>query len=259
MPRFSANISMMFSEVEFLDRFQAARNAGFGAIEIQFPYGFAVDALKAAKIEAGVEITVINIGAGDLTTGPGLAALPGAEDEFKRAVDQACIYAAQLKPLTMNVLAGWPPMDQFERSQCLDVLANNITFAGEALSNLGVKVLIEAINTKDRPGFLVTTTTEAVGVIENAGHPNLGIEYDIYHMHIMEGDLIATMKANLDKIGHIQFADTPGRHAPGTGEIPFSDLFAAIDDMGWTGWLGAEYIPSGRTEDSLDWLQPYKM
>ncbi|MAF47533.1 MAG: TIM barrel protein [Rhodospirillales bacterium] len=258
MPRFSANISMMFTEREFLGRFAAARDAGFGAVEMQFPYDLSPDDLRAAKQDAGVEIAVININAGDLASGgPGLAAMPGRQDDFKRAAEQACEYGEALRPLNMNVLAGWPPLDQFSRQQCLDVLAANANLAAEALAGLGIRVTVEAVNSRDRPGYLITTTNAAIEAIDAAGHANLGIEYDIYHMQIMEGDLINTIGANLDRIGHIQFADTPGRHQPGTGEINFPFLFGAIDDAGWSGWLGAEYVPSGRTEDSLQWLQPY--
>jgi hydroxypyruvate isomerase len=258
MPRFSANISMMFTEYDLLDRFAAAGAAGFGAVEIQFPYNIAPADLRAAKEDAGLEIAAINISAGDLTTGgPGLAAMPGREDAFKQAVDQACEYGAALKPANMNILAGWPPLDQFEREQCLGVLASNAALAAEALSGLGIRTIVEAVNSRDRPGYLVTTTDQAIGVIDLAGHANLGIEYDIYHMQIMEGDLIHTITANMDRIGHIQFADTPGRNEPGTGEINFQFLFGAIDDAGWQGWLGAEYVPSARTEDGLNWLRPY--
>jgi hydroxypyruvate isomerase len=258
MPRFSANISMLFTERDLLDRFAAARAAGFGAAEIQFPYDLAPADLRAAKEDAGIEIAVINISAGDLISGgPGLAAMPGREDDFKRAVDQACEYGAALQPLNMNILAGWPPLDQFERQRCLDVLAANAALAAEALSGLGIRAIVEAVNSRDRPSYLITTTAEAIQVIDQAGHANLGIEYDIYHMQIMEGDLINTITANLARIGHIQFADTPGRHEPGTGEINFPFLFDAIDEAGWSGWLGAEYDPSGKTEDGLGWLQPY--
>lgn len=258
MPRFSANISMMFTEHDLLDRFAAAAAAGFGAAEIQFPYNIAPADLRAAKEDAGLEIAVINISAGDLATGgPGLAAMPGREDEFKRAVDQACEYGAALAPANMNILAGWPPLDQFERAQCLDVLSGNAALAAEALSGLGIRAIVEAVNSRDRPGYLLTTTDQAINLIDAAGHANLGIEYDIYHMQIMEGDLIHTITANMDRIGHIQFADTPGRHEPGSGEINFPFLFGAINDAGWQGWLGAEYVPSARTEDSLGWLRPY--
>ncbi len=258
MLRFSANISLMFLEYDLLDRFQAARDAGFGAVEVQFPYDVPVADLKSAKDDADVEITVINVGVGDLVEGgPGLAAVPGREDEFKQAVDVACEYAEVLNPLNMNILAGWPSMDEFAREECLGVLVGNARYAAGALQECGVTALVEAVNTRDRAGYLIHTTDQALGIIARADHPNLAIEYDIYHMQIMEGDLAPTIEKHLDNIGHIQFADTPGRHEPGTGEINFPFLFEAIDKMGYTGWLAAEYSPQGKTENGLGWLQPY--
>ena len=246
---------MMFLEYDILDRFQAARNAGFGAIEIQFPYDIPVADLLIAKEDAGVDITVLNVGAGDLTSGgPGIAAVPGREDHFKAAVEEAYEYAATLKPITMNVLSGWPPMEEFSREQCLDVLASNLNYAAAAFDDTGTTVLTEAVNNQDRPGYLINRTAEALDVIDRAGHANLKIEYDLYHMQIMEVDLVNTLWGNLNRNGNIQFADTPGRHEPVTGEINFPYIFEAIDDMGWEGYLSAEYNPSGRTEDTLSWM-----
>ena len=245
----------MFTEYDFLDRFKVARKHGFSAVEIQFPYGFPLTKVLAAKESAGVEITLINIGAGDLTTGgPGIAAHPGREEQFKVSMEEAHKYADSLKPTSVNVLAGAPSLEKFERRQCLDVLASNLYYAAEAFEKIGTKVLTEAVNTIDRPGFLLNSTAAAVEIIERAGHKNLAIQYDVYHMQIMEGNLVNTIRDNLDQIGHIQFADTPGRHEPGTGEINFPNLFDAIDKMGWKGWLGAEYIPSKRTEETLGWM-----
>ena len=255
MPRFSVNISTMFTEHDFLDRFRIAKKYGFSAVEIQFPYEFPLTRVLAAKESAGVEITLINIGAGDLTTGgPGIAAYPGREDQFKVSVEEAYKYADSLKPTSVNVLAGAPSLEKFEKRQCLDVLVSNLYYAAQAFEKLGTKVLTEAVNTEDRPGFLLNSTAAAIEIIERAGHKNLAIQYDVYHMQIMEGNLVNTIRDNLDQIGHIQFADTPGRHEPGTGEINFPNLFDAIDKMGWKGWLGAEYIPSKRTEETLGWM-----
>ena len=255
MPRFSVNISTMFTEHDFLDRFRIAKKYGFSAVEIQFPYEFPLTKVLAAKESAGVQITLINIGAGDLTTGgPGIAAHPGREEQFKVSVEEAYKYADSLKPTSVNVLAGAPSLEKFERGQCLDVLASNLYYAAEAFEKIGTKVLTEAVNTNDRPGFLLNSTAAAIEIIERAGHKNLAIQYDVYHMQIMEGNLVNTIRDNLDQIGHIQFADAPGRHEPGTGEINFPNLFDAIDKMGWKGWLGAEYIPSKRTEETLGWM-----
>ena len=255
MPRFSANISVMFKEHDFLDRIPIAKEYGFDAVEIQFPYEIPVNELVTRKQNYGVEIILINVGAGDLTSGgPGIASYPGREKEFQIAVEKAYEYAEHLQVKFVNVLAGNPPLDEFDKERCLDVLSSNLNYAAAKFENIGVKVLTEAVNTNDRPGFLISTTPAAVGIIERAGHENLAIQYDLYHMQIMEGNLVETIQSNLDRIGHIQFADTPGRQEPGTGEINFFNLFNAIDEMGWKGWLGAEYIPSTRTESTLGWM-----
>lgn len=258
LPQFSANISMLFREYDFLERFEAAKDSGFGAVEIQFPYEFLARDLLAEKENSGLEISVFNIGVGDLLTGgPGIAAIPGREDLFKAAVEQAFLYAEMLHPLNINVLPGWPPLDQFERRHCLDVLANNLKYAADRLVPTGAKVLVEACNTYDRPGFLIHTSEQAIELITKVDHENVAFQYDLYHMQIMEGNLINRMKEIRSYIGHIQFADTPGRHEPGSGEINFPSVFAALDSMNWQGWVGAEYNPSRRTPETLDWLQPY--
>lgn len=255
MPRFSANISTLFGEYEFLDRFQEAKNASFGAVEIQFPYDYDLDLLQSKKEEAEVDLVLFNIGAGDLSYGgAGIAAHPKRQDQFKLAVDEAYKYAECLRPFYVNILSGCPPCEDYGRDLCSDVLSKNLKYAAEIFLELEVKVLTEAVNTEDRPGFFLSTTSQSIEVIENAGVDNLAIQYDIYHMHIMEGNLKETIRENIDKIGHIQFADSPGRHEPGTGEINFPKLFCDLDNMGWNGWLGAEYVPSKDTKDTLAWM-----
>jgi hydroxypyruvate isomerase len=257
MPRFSANISMLFTEHDWLDRPKAAADAGFGAIEIQFPYEHSVEAWAKAIGDAGVAVAVLNLPVGDmLSGGPGLAAIPGREDAFAEAITQAKAYAAVLRPRNVNVLAGMPPAN-LPRMECLDILAGNLRAAAEAFEPLGVGVVTEAVNTRDRPGYFLSRTEEAVAAVRLAGHGNLGIQHDLYHMQIMEGDLVETLSSQRAVISHIQFADAPGRHEPGTGEIPFPIIFEAIDAIGYGGWVGAEYEPTGRTEDSLEWLRPW--
>ena len=249
---------MLFKELDLLARFDAARNCGFEAVEIQFPYNVSVRDLLSAKENTGLEISVFNIGAGDLISGgPGIAAVPGREDLFKVATQEALSYAEILKPISINVLPGWPPMDQFERGQCLDILANNLRYAAEILAHTGARVLVEACNTHDRPGFLVHNSAQAIDLIKRVDNKNVGFQYDLYHMQIMEGNLVNRIKEIYNYIGHIQFADTPGRHEPGSGEINFPYVFRALDEMGWQGFLGAEYIPSQRTTETLDWMQSY--
>jgi hydroxypyruvate isomerase len=257
MPRFSTNISMMFTEYPVLDRFQAASDAGFPAIEIQFPYDIPLDDFAAARTRAGVEIAVFNVAAGDLMTGgAGLAAIPGREAAFREAVALCARYVEATAPGSVNVLAGNPAPDM-ARDACRRTLVDNLRFAAETLVPLGVRVLLEAVNSRDRPLFFVTTSNQALAIIDEADRCGLGLEHDLYHMQIMEGDLVPTLRRNLDRIGHIQFADTPGRAEPGTGEIDFHGVFAALDEMGYDRWVGAEYNPSRRTEETLGWLKPY--
>jgi len=257
MRRFSANISFMFNEYPMLERFAAAKRAGFGAIEIAFPYDTPVQDLKAAKEAHGFEMTVMNVPAGDtMTGGPGNSAVPGREDEFKRAVEQALSYARALRPRAINVLSG-APLKQFEREACLDVMTGNAVYAAEAFASIGIYTVMEAINTRDRPGTLLSRTEEAMEVVRRADHPNLGIEFDIYHMYVMGEDLVAMASKYIDKIGNIQFADDPGRHEPGTGTCDFATVFSGIEKAGWTGYFAAEYLPTGKTEEGLGWIKTF--
>jgi hydroxypyruvate isomerase len=258
MPRFSANISMLFREHELLERVRAARRAGFPGFEVQFPYDFAPEDWRAVVRRERMEVALFNIGAGDLTAGgPGLAAVPGREGVFRDAVDLAARYAALLAPKSVNVLPG-APGDDFERERCMATLAANLTHAATVMADLGVRVVVEPVNTRDRPGFFLSNTAEALSVIDWAAHANLALQYDIYHMQIMEGDLSATLERLVERIGHIQFADPPGRNEPGTGEVNFARVFETLDRIGYDGWVGAEYNPSRRTEDTLAWFAPYR-
>lgn len=257
MPRFSANISMMFTEHALLDRPQALADAGFGAVEVQFPYEAPPDAWQARIEAAGVAVAVFNIPVGDmLTGGPGLASMPGREAMFADACEAALPYVEALRPRNLNVLTGWPP-DDVPREAGWKTLVTNLAHAGAFFAETGTRVLVEPVNGRDRPGYFLQKSRDAVRAVQEAAHPNLGIEYDLYHMQIMEGDLVPTMAELFDHIGHIQFADTPGRQEPGTGEISFPFVFQAIDALGYDGWVGAEYNPSARTEDTLDWLVPW--
>jgi hydroxypyruvate isomerase len=257
MPRFSANLSMLFTEHAPLDRLTAARDAGFGGIEFQFPYDLDVDLLHRVKERTGVGVSVINVPVGDmLEGGPGLASIPGREATFRDAVALARRYAEALQPANVNVLAGRPPPEA-DRTRCRETLVANLRHAADVMGEIGVKLVVEAINTRDVPGFFLTRSVEAVAILDLAGHPNLVLEHDLYHMQIMEGDLVPTLERLLPRIGHVQFADTPGRHEPGTGEINFPFVFAALDRLGYDRWTAAEYTPTGPTEDSLGWLKPY--
>lgn len=257
LPRFCANISLLFTELPMLERPAAARAAGFPGIEIQFPYAEAPpDAWRRLLEGEGLGVGVVNFPVGDLMQGGfGLSTVRERQAAFRAGVAQAKYYAAAMRPYAMNVLAG-PPPGEAVRDDCLKVLAENLAYAAAELAPLGVRVVTEPLNAQDRPGWLLNTSADAMAAIALAGHANLGIQYDLYHMHIMGDDLIPTMRRLLPCIHYIQFADAPGRHEPGSGVLDFPALFAAIDAMGYAGWVGAEYVPSGRTGDSLLWLPP---
>ncbi len=255
MLRFSANISMMFAERDWLERPAAAAAAGFGAVEVQFPYDRPADHWKRAINDAGLAVSVINIPVGDmLRGGPGLAATPGREAAFRRAVEEAYDAAAALKPRNVNVLSGYPESHGHDRAACLMTLAKNLHVAADMMSDIDVGVVVEAVNTVDRPGFFLSTSEQTLEAIDKAAHPNLSLEHDLYHMDIMEGQLIERLGEIMPRIGHIQFADNPGRHEPGTGVIDFQSVFTTIDRLGYNGWVAAEYEPSKMTEETLGWM-----
>ncbi len=254
MLRFCANLSTLFCEHPPLARPAAAGAAGFDAVEIQFPYDAPAQQWADAIQTAGVALALFNLPAGDLVEGgPGLACVPGRQALFRAAVEDAAGYARVLRPHCVNVLAGSIPAGSM-REDCLATLAENLHFAAERMARIGVGVVLEAVNTVDRPGYAIARTHEALDAIDRACHPNLRIQYDIYHMHAMEGNVAATLARVHPRIGHLQFADHPGRHEPGTGEIDFDAVFAAIAALPYRGFVGAEYLPSRRTEDTLGWL-----
>ena len=255
MPRFSANISKLFGEHDILDRVTAAADCGFGAFEVQFPYDIPIESWVRVKKQAGIAVSAINLPVGDLMAGgPGLAAVPGREGQFRAAVAEARLYAEALDPHCVNLLAGIAP-EKLEIRDCRDTLQHNTRYAAEALAPLGVRVVVEPINTRDRPGFLLPTSIQALALIKMVGHSALGLQCDLYHMHMMGEALAETLTRFMPHIGHIQFADSPGRHEPGTGEIDFSKVFSRIDELGYSGWVAAEYVPTRDTKNTLQWLQ----
>lgn len=253
MPRFSINVSMMLQEFGFLDRFQAAADLGFKGVDIQFPYAFPAEAVAKAAQRAGVEIVLINVPAGDLQSGgDGLACVPNREADFARAIEKAADYAFALGVERVNVLSGRVPQG-IPRGAATETLVRNLQRAADRFAPLGVTVMAEPCNGRDVPRYLVQRTSDAIAVLDAAGRDNLAIQFDFYHRQIVEGDLIEGFRAALPRIAHVQFADAPGRHEPGTGEINFHALFAAIDASGYAGWVGAEYRPTGTTAASLAW------
>lgn len=258
MARFAANLTMLFNEVDFPDRFAAARQAGFEAVEYLFPYPWRAAQLKAWLQEQGLEQVLFNLPPGDWDAGErGIACLPERVDEFRRGVEQAIGYAQALDCPRLNCLAGIP-VPGLDRKRAWDQLVTNVDWANQQLEREGITLCIEAINSRvDMPGFLLDTSGCVIELIETVGSDNIKLQYDLYHMQIMEGDLIRTLERLLPRIGHIQFADNPGRHEPGTGEIQFANVFAALDRMGYDGWLSAEYRPAGETAAGLDWVKAW--
>ncbi|HEX7052451.1 MAG TPA: hydroxypyruvate isomerase [Burkholderiales bacterium] len=254
MPRLAANLSMLFTERPFLERFATAAAAGFRYVEYQFPYAWPADEVADAARRAGVQVVLHNLPAGDMAAGErGIACLPGREAEFRAGVEQAIGYARAAGCPRLNCLAGLGPVDRAH----FDTLVANVRHAARRLSQAGLQLVIEPINTHTVPGFFLTGTRQAIEVLDAAGESGAALQYDVFHMQIMEGDLAATLERLLARIGHVQIADVPARHEPGTGEINFAFLLAHLDAIGYAGWVGCEYNPLGDTVEGLKWARPY--
>ena len=257
MPKLAANLTMLFGEVDFLERFEAAAAAGFTAVEYLFPYAYEPQALKAKLRDHELEQVLHNLPAGRWADGErGIACLPDRVDEFKSGVAQAIKYATALDCDRVNCLAGILP-ESVDAAAARETLVRNLRYAAPLLESAGITLLIEPINTRDIPGFFLSGTTQAIEIIDAVGSDNLQLQYDIYHMQIMEGDVAQAIERHLARIGHIQLADVPGRHEPGTGAIDFPSLFAHIDRVGYDGWIGCEYVPKAGTVPGLGWVKPY--
>ncbi len=257
MPKFAANLTMLFNELPFLDRFEAAADAGFSGVEYLFPYDFDKNQLAVRLGRYGFTQVLHNLPAGDWGAGErGIAILPERTGEFRDGVARAIDYAGTLGCRRINCLAGITPKGA-DPERLRETFLANLRYAADALKAAGIKLLIEPINTRDIPGFFLTGTRQAIDLIEATGSDNIFVQYDIYHMQIMEGDLTRTMEANLPHIAHIQLADNPGRNEPGTGEINFPFLFKKLDEIGYDGWIGCEYKPAAGTVEGLGWFHPY--
>jgi hydroxypyruvate isomerase len=257
MPKFAANLTMLFNEVPFIDRFAAAADAGFSGVEYLFPYDFDKNQLAAKLGQFGLTQVLHNLPAGNWAGGErGIAVLPDRAAEFRDGVSRAIDYAGTLSCRRVNCLAGLVPKDA-EPERLRETFLANLDYAASAFKKAGIKLLIEAINTRDIPGFYLTNTRQAIELIEATGSDNIFVQYDIYHMQIMEGDLTRTIEANLPRIAHMQLADNPGRHEPGTGEINYPFLFKKLDELGYDGWIGCEYKPKTTTAEGLGWYASY--
>ena len=257
MPKFAANLTMLFNELEFLSRFEAAAKAGFRGVEYLFPYAYPKEALAAELSKHQLTQVLHNLPAGDWAAGErGIAVDPSRVGEFQDGVGKAIEYATALGCKQINCLAGITPKN-VSVEQARSTFVDNLKFAAPKLAAANIKLLIEPINTRDIPGFFLSGTKQALAIMDHVGSANLYLQYDIYHMQIMEGDLAPTMQRNLARIAHLQLADNPGRNEPGTGEINYPFMFQFLDNLGYDGWIGCEYKPKTTTIDGLAWVNSF--
>lgn len=257
MPKLAANLSMMFTEVSFLDRFAAAADAGFQAVECLFPYGHPPEEVAGRLVQNHLALALFNLPPGDWDGGErGLAALPGREADFAAGLETALPYAKALGAQRVHMMAGLVP-PQADRAKARASYLHNLRAAADFFAPHGITVLVEPINTRDIPGYFVNTQQEGIELLTEAGAANSALQMDFYHCQIVEGDLATKLRANFPHIGHIQIAGVPERHEPDSGEVNYPYLFDLIDDLGYEGWIGCEYRPEGATADGLTWAEPY--
>lgn len=254
MPQFAANLTMLFNESPFMDRFEKAAQSGFQAVEFLFPYAFSAQEIKQKLDQNKLQLVLHNLPAGDWDAGErGIACLPDRVAEFQAGVAKAIEYATVLGVKQLNCLAGKAPAG-VDAELLRKTFVSNLIYAATELKKSNIRLLIEPINTFDIPGFYLSKTAQALDILKEVGSDNLFIQYDIYHAQRMEGELCKTIESNLSKIAHIQLADNPGRNEPGTGEINYPHLLQFIDQMGYQGWIGCEYKPASNTEAGLGWI-----
>ena len=258
MTRLAANLTMMFTDMPFLDRFAAAAGAGFAAVEFVSPYAEAPEAVAEAARRHDLTVALFNLPPGDWAAGErGFAADPARTEEFADSVDLASRYARASGCRTLHLMAGKIP-DAADRAQWTETLVANTRLAADRAAAEGVTLVLEPINTRiDLPGYFYDRTDAVLDVIDAVGRDNVRLLYDVYHMQIMEGDVARTIERLLPRIGHIQIADNPGRHEPGTGELNFPWLFGRIAALNYDGWIGCEYAPAGDTQEGLGWAAAY--
>lgn len=258
MTRFAANLTMLFTEDTFLNRFALAKIGGFNAVEFLFPYPYTKEEIKANLDAYALKLVLHNLPAGDWEAGErGIACLPDRVEEFRSGVAKAIEYATYLNVPQLNCLAGKAPAG-VDPKILRDTFVSNLKYAAEELKKANIRLLIEPINTFDIPGFYLCNTQQAISIMDEVGSDNLYLQYDIYHAQRMEGELAANIKKYLPRISHIQLADNPGRNEPGTGEINFEFLFGLLDQIGYNGWIGCEYKPLKNTAAGLTWMHRYE-
>ncbi len=257
MPRFAANLTMMYNEHAFLDRFGAAARDGFQGVEFLFPYEHPADDIRARLDGHGLTPALFNAPPGDWTKGErGMASRPGREDEFKRSIAKALEYARVLGNQRLHVMAGLIVPGE-DRARHREAYVRNLAHAAAEAKGLGITVVIEPINTRDIPGFFLNRQDEAHAVCKEVGAANLKVQMDLYHCQIVEGDLAMKIRQYMPGVGHMQVAGVPERHEPDAGEINHPFLFALIDELGYDGWIGCEYRPRKGTSEGLGWVRPY--
>ena len=254
MPKFAANLSFLFNEVPFMDRFAAAAAAGFRAVEYLFPYDQDKNAVAQALRDHGLQNVLFNLPPGDWAAGErGLGALPGREQDFRNGVEKALDYALAAGTTRLHALAGIVPAHA-DHTECRDTFIRNLAYACERLAPHGITLLIEPINTRDMPGYFLNYQKQAHALLAEVAQPNLKVQMDFYHAQIMEGDIISTFRQYLPHIGHVQIASVPDRHEPDVGELNYPWLFAMMDEAGYDGWIGCEYRPRNGTATGLGWF-----
>jgi hydroxypyruvate isomerase len=257
MPRLAANLSMLFTEVGFLERFAAARKAGFRAVEYQYPYDFAATDVAAAARDAGVEVVLHNVPRGDAQRGEhGRTCLPGREQTFRDDLERAIEYARAVRCPRLHCLAGVVPEGADRRALHATYVAN-LKHAAARLAREAIKLMIEPVSERTAKNYFLLSSAQALAVLDEVGSGNAFLQYDFFHMQMLEGDLAGKAERLLARIGHMQVADAPGRHEPGTGEINFAFIFKHVDALGYAGWVGCEYNPLGGTVEGLKWATPY--
>jgi len=257
VPRFAANLSMMFTEAPFLERFSAAADSGFKGVEYLFPYEYPAEVLEELLRKHRLENVLFNLPPGDWNAGErGITCLPGREAEFKAGVDTALAYALRLKTMRVHAMAGLAPAGA-SPEQLKATYVANMRYAAQQFAQHGITLLLEAINTRDMPGFYLNTQAQSHALLVEVNAPNLKMQMDCYHMQVMEGDLAVKLRKYAPFCGHVQVAGVPDRHEPDTGEVCYSYIFDLLDKIGYGGWVGCEYRPAGKTVDGLGWLENF--
>jgi len=255
MLKFAPNLSTMFTEVTFMERFEKAKLAGFQFVEFQFPYAHSSDEVKKQLEKHGLEVVLFNLPPGNWEAGDrGLAIFSDRQDEFRQSVKQALQYAQAFECTKMHCMAGVLP-ETGERTRALEIFKENVRYCAEQLGEHGINVLLEPINTYDMPNYFLSNVELAIEILDELALPNVKLQFDFYHMQRIQGELMKTFKKYKDRIGHVQIADNPGRHEPGTGEINYDNIFRMLEEEGYDGFIGLEYIPKDSSENSLAWLR----